>query len=291
MDEVSEDASHTQNAGASPSDPRSSASAERPRARDLTTWNKLVFPSLRALIKLGYFSFSVEGAERVPQRGPVVYVANHAGWFTIDTLFIGLTFTDHVHVDYDRLPWVAVQDQLYHFPTLGDFWAKAGGFPSSWLKNPRAIPREYQAFWIYPEGTEGNCKSFLHAYQMRKWRTGFLRLAIARGAQIVPVAIVGSEECMPSVAPLRFLKPILGTIYPLPLTMVPLPSRWKFIFHDPVDIRELGLGREGAESESAKQRLEEVAESIRGRVQRTLDEETSHRALVRLSRLVTRSLG
>ncbi len=146
-------------------------------------------------------------------------------------------------------------------------------------------------FCVYPEGVEGNCKSFLHAYQMQKWRTGFLRLALARGATIVPLAILGGEECMPVVTTIRFLKPLLGTILPLPLSLLPLPSHWKFIFHEPVDIRKLLHGFEEDDLEVQKQRLRELADDIQGRVQHTIDQEASSRGFVRLSKFVKRSLG
>lgn len=257
--------------------------------RNFETLTKTVFPALRALIQSGYFSLDVEGAEHVPRSGPVIYAANHAGWFTLDTIFGALVVADHVGLD--RLPWPAGQDQMFKIPKLGRFFADSGVFPASWLKTPEALPAEMETFCIYPEGTEGNCKSFIHAYQLREWRTGFLRLALARGATIVPLAIVGSEECLPSIAPIRFLKPLLGTTFPLPLSLLPLPSRWKFIFHEPVDISSLMVGREGDSAETQKQRLREIAAGIRERVQQTLDRETSTHTLVRVSKFIKRSLG
>lgn len=245
--------------------------------RDIEPLKTKVFPVLRTLIKAGYFSLTVEGAEHVPRSGPAIYVGNHAGWFTLDTILGALAVTDHIGID--RLPWGAVQDELLKTPRIGRFFEGMGGFPASWLKTPEAIPPEMEVFSVYPEGTEGNCKSFLHAYQMRQWRTGFLRIAAARNAPIVPVSIIGGEECLPVATPLNFLKPILGTILPLPLALVPLPSRWKFIFHKPVLVTR-------DELEANKQRPHEIAAEIRACVQRTLDEETSNHMLVRFSKLV-----
>ena len=257
--------------------------------RDFTIWTKGVFPVLRKLIQLGYFSLDVEGAEHVPRSGPVIYVPNHAGWFTLDTLLGGLAMADHFGLD--RLPWAAVQDEVLKTPTIGPFFEGIGGFPASWLKTPEALPPEIDVLCIYPEGTEGNCKSFLHAYQMRQWRTSFIRLAAARGAAIVPLAIIGAEESLPSISTIRFLKPLLGTILPVPFAPLPLPSRWKLVFHEPVRISksELGSDREGGEIQ--KKRLRELASSIQDRVQHTLDRETSNHKLVRFSKLVKPWLG
>jgi 1-acyl-sn-glycerol-3-phosphate acyltransferase len=121
---------------------------------------------------------------------------------------------------------------------------------------------------------------------MAEWRTGFLRVALARGAKIVPGVVLGSEECMPVIAPLRFLKPLLGTIVPLPLSLIPLPSRWKFIFLEPVDVKAALPDFEKDDLETRKLRLRELAANIRERVQRTLDREAAGRPLARLSKLV-----
>ncbi len=257
--------------------------------RNLEALTTKVYPVFRKLIEWGYFSLNVEGTEQVPQSGPVIFVANHAGWFTLDTFLGGLVVMDYLSID--RFPWVAGQDQMFQIPKLGPFFAESGVFPSSWLRKPEALPPEMEVFCVYPEGTEGNCKSFLQAYQMQEWKSGFLRLALARGAKIVPMAIIGGEECMPVVATLRFMKPLLGTILPLPLSLLPLPAKWKFIFHEPVDISKSLADIESDSVEAQKHRLREVAADVRARVQRTLDQETSDRGIVRLSHLVKSPLG
>ncbi|WP_437615717.1 lysophospholipid acyltransferase family protein [Sorangium sp. So ce834] len=252
--------------------------------RDLAIWTGQVFPALRALLRWGYFSIDVEGAEHVPRSGPVIYAPNHAGWFTLDTLVGALVMAEQFGLE--RLPWAAVQDELLKTPRIGAFFEGIGGFPASWLKTPEALPPAIDVLCIYPEGTEGNCKSLLHAYQMRPWRPSFVRLAAARDASIVPLAIVGGEESMPSIAPIRFLKPLVGTLLPLPLSLLPLPTRWKFIFHEPVRVSSVEVGSTGGDSERQRQRVREITASIQERVQRTLDRETADRKLVRLSKVV-----
>ncbi len=244
-----------------------------------------VLPPLRALVKAGYFSLSIEGVHHVPRSGPAVYVGNHAGWFTLDTFLGALLLVDHVGPD--RLPWGAVQDQLLQVPTIGRFFEAFGGFPASWLRTPELIPPQMQVFSIFPEGTEGNCKSFVHAYQMRTWRTGFLRLAAARNAPIVPLAIIGGEECLPVVVPMRIFERIMGTVLPLPFVVVPLPSRWRFIFHEPVYVRREDLGDERDAVEAKRQRAHRLASMIQQRVQRTLDERTWNHRLVRFSKFIS----
>jgi 1-acyl-sn-glycerol-3-phosphate acyltransferase len=248
-----------------------------------------VLPALRAMVDTGYFSLAVEGAEHVPRQGPAVYVGNHAGWFTLDTLMGALAVVDHVGAD--RLPYGAVQDQLLRVPAVGRFFEGVGGFPASWLRDPRSLPRQMEVFSVYPEGTDGNCKPFWHAYRMRRWRTGFAHLAAALSAPIVPVAFLGSEECLPVAWTLRSLRPLLGTILPVPLFALPLPARWKIVFHEPVHFHDGSSGERERSPEWAIQRARRVADSTRATVQRTLDREAEHRLLGRLSRRLHRGRG
>jgi 1-acyl-sn-glycerol-3-phosphate acyltransferase len=252
--------------------------------RNLPMLSGRILPALRALIRTGYFRLEVVGSEHVPRTGPAIYVGNHAGWFTLDTLMGALVVSDFIATD--RLPWGAVHDQVLQLPRLGPFFQAVGGFPASWMRTPERIPPQMQVFSIYPEGTAGNCKSFIHAYKMRPWRTGFVRMAIARRASIVPVAIIGGEECLPSLATIDALKPLLGTSVPVPLAFIPLPTRWKFIFHKPISLNEQYLGGE-RDLDRLKPRLREIADDVREAVQKTIDQETTGRVLVRLSKVIS----
>lgn len=248
--------------------------------RDMAFMLTKVVPVLRALIRMGYFSLDVEGAAQIPRQGPVVYVGNHAGWFTLDAFICGLVLADTVGIE--RTPWWAVQDQLLRAPLLGRLFERVGSFPASWLREPCELPPEMSVFTIYPEGTEGNCKPFWRAYQMRPWHTGFVRLAVKQRALIVPVTAIGGEECLPVAATIRALEPLLGTILPLPLFPLPLPARWRFIFHPPVSVEALGSD----DPAELRRQYRALADSVQSTVQRSLDRQTSSHRLGRIGRLL-----
>ena len=246
-----------------------------------------LLPALRKLVACGYFGLEVEGTEHVPRSGPAVYVANHAGWFTMDTLLGAVVIADRIGCD--RLPWGAVHDRVLNAPRIGGFFEALGGFPASWLRQSARIPAEMEVFSIYPEGVDGNCKSFWHAYQMRPWRTGFVRLAIARNAPVVPVAIMGGEESLPVLAPIRAFERQLGSVLPLPVVPVPLPAKWKFVFHPPVHVEASEAQQAVSGQPSGRALLQTIARDVAKIVQDTLDRETRNKPLVRLTRLIDRS--
>ncbi len=176
---------------------------------------------------------------------------------------------------------------------------RAGALPASWFRRPERLPPEVESIGIFPEGVRGNCKPFWEAYRMREWNRGFVRAAMARDAPVVPVAILGGEECVPVGWTVRLLEPVIGSILPLPLTLVPLPGRWKLVFHEPVVVRGVktvaGEGRGGGPAAEAKRAMadpdfqSEVARRVRRIVQGTLDREALRFPLGRLSALTART--
>ena len=99
--------------------------------------------------------------------------------------------------------------------------------------------------------------------------------------------MIGAEECVPVAHTLRFIKPFLGSIAPVPLSLLPLPSSWKMIFLPPLPF-EVWSARipEGALEKGSVHQLVGELQSL---VQDTLDAETSQRPLVRLTRRLRHS--
>lgn len=164
---------------------------------------------------------------------------------------------------------------------MGPYLRRIGGLPASLFRHPRRLPAEFESFGICPEGVLGNCKPFWEAYRMREWNRGFVRLAMARNAPVVPVAVLGGEECLPVAWTVKALEPLIGSIVGLPLAPVPLPARWKIVFHEPEQVSPrsgpAGMGPEQCNA---------IARRLRAVVQDTLEREAARRPMARLSTLV-----
>jgi 1-acyl-sn-glycerol-3-phosphate acyltransferase len=244
------------------------------RLRDREALIARLIPPVRALIRGGYFTFEVEGTEHLPREGRVVYAQNHAGWFPLDAFFLTLAIADAQGIR--RAPFFATHDAALAAPLLGPFLRRFGAVPASWFRRPERLPPEIESCGIFPEGVRGNTKPFWQAYRMRDWNRGFVRVAIARGAPIVPGAILGGEECLPVAWTVRLLEPVIGASLGLPLSLVPLPARWKIVFHEPVHVAGKGDLTDAAF-------CSDVARTVQGIVQRTLDREARARPLGRLA--------
>jgi 1-acyl-sn-glycerol-3-phosphate acyltransferase len=243
---------------------------------DQALWFEKLVPFARALLESGYFSLDVEGLEHVPREGPVVFAQNHAGWFPLDAFFLSLAVREGVGPH--RQPVFATADAALRVPGLGGFLRRVGAMPASWFRRPEKLPASLESFGVFPEGVQGNTKPFWHAYRMRDWNRGFVRVAIARGAPIVPAAVLGAEESLPVAWTVTALRPLIGSEFGLPLSLVPLPARWRVVFHEPVDVSS--LGRSGLLDAGASTA---VARSIQATVQATIDRHVRARPLAQLA--------
>lgn len=242
-----------------------------------------VSSALDALIRLGYFSFELEGGDRIPRDGAVVYAQNHAGWFALDTFLVGYAVEQALGkpAGLARVPYFAAHDSALAAPGLGPFLRGLGGLPASWFLHPERLPPDIECFGICPEGVRGNTKPFWEAYRMRPWSRAFVRLAIAREARIVPVAVLGGEECLPVGWTVRILEPLIGSIIGMPVLPVPLPTRWKVVFHEPFRVASPRRARPDPAL------CDEFAARTQAIVQATLDREARARPLGRFSTLVS----
>ena len=250
-----------------------------PPPRDFTLYNKVVFPLIKKLIALGYFSLEIRGLRHLPRRGNWLLAGNHSGWFTLDSLMVAFAIRDTI--GDERIPYPIINDVLLKTPGLGALFKRLGVIPASWLKDFKTLPTNISTFGVYPEGADGICKPFWKAYQMAPWKTGFVRLAIARKAKVIPITIIGGEECLPTSLPIKILKPFIGSAIPVPLVGFPLPTSWKIILHEPVDFSVYP-----EEKIQDKVFCSKLARQIRSIIQLSLDFETTERPLARLSQKV-----
>ncbi len=91
---------------------------------------------------------------------------------------------------------------------------------------------------VFPEGVPGIAKLFSERYKLTNFGSGFMRVALAAKAPIVPVALIGAEEQAPAIANLAPLAKKLG-MPALPLVFpqiipVPLPVKYRIYIGEPL---------------------------------------------------------
>ncbi|MEO8548618.1 MAG: hypothetical protein ABI678_01545, partial [Kofleriaceae bacterium] len=63
---------------------------------------------------------------------------------------------------------------------------------------------------------------------------GFAELAIRYRARVVPVAIIGAEECWPVAARLRAIRTFRIPYLPIPMSPLPLPAHYHLRYGDAI---------------------------------------------------------
>jgi 1-acyl-sn-glycerol-3-phosphate acyltransferase len=221
------------------------------------------------------------GARNVPGHGRAMLVANHAGILPWDATMISLgLLREH---PLPRYPRFLVLDWAFTLPYISVAMRKLGGVVASPYNALRLLEQD-ELVAVFPEGVKGAGKPFRERYRLQRFgRGGFVEIALRTGAPIVPVAVVGSEEIYPKVGEAPALARLIGAPYfpltptfPLlgPLGFVPLPSKWRIEFGEPIETAR--FGPEAAEDRSFVFELsEQVREAVQNKVYENLVERGS----------------
>jgi 1-acyl-sn-glycerol-3-phosphate acyltransferase len=219
-----------------------------------------------------WWRVQAEGAERVPPHGRALLVANHAGILPWDATMISVALLrEH---PLPRHPRFLALNWAFELPWVSVFIRKVGGVVASPYNALRLLEQD-QLVAVFPEGVKGTGKPFAERYRLRRFgRGGFVEVALRTGAPIVPVAVVGSEEIYPKLGDIPPLARAIGApFFPVtptfpwlgPLGAVPLPSKWRIEFCDPIDTASYGPGAAGDRA-----LVLELAERVRDTVQQAL---------------------
>ncbi|MDQ5895372.1 MAG: Acyltransferase family protein [Actinomycetota bacterium] len=235
-------------------------------------FTEAVFPIFEFLYST-WWRVQVEGAANVPGHGRALLVANHSGAiFPFDATMIATA----IQKEHPLPRWVRamVLNWAFDLPFVSYLLRRLGGVAA----NPANLGRlleEDQPVMVFPEGQKGFGKSFADRYRLERFgRGGFVEVALEAGAPIVPVAVVGAEEIYPKLGESKPLARVLGSPYvPItptfpwlgPLGLLPLPSRWRIEFLEPIDLSGYGPG-----SSEDKSLVFDLSEQVREQIQEAL---------------------
>jgi 1-acyl-sn-glycerol-3-phosphate acyltransferase len=189
-----------------------------------------------------WWRVEAEGVRRVPAHGRALLVGNHAGILPWDATMMAVALLrEH---PLPRTPRFLVLDWAFELPWVSTTIRRLGGVVASPYNALRLLEQD-ELVAVFPEGAKGTGKHFRDRYRLQRFgRGGFVELALRTGAPIVPVAVVGSEEIYPKLGEFPALARLIGApFFPVtptfpwlgPLGAVPLPSKWRIEFCDPIE--------------------------------------------------------
>ena len=228
-----------------------------------------VLPHFVAELARKYFRLEVEGLENIPKRGAALLCPNHSGYSGFDALLLA----HEVYKSTGRVPRVMTH-HLWFLLKQTAIPAEKMGFIEASTPNAIMQLKKNNLVILFPEGEFGNFKPSTERYHLQEFKRGFVRMAIQRQCPIIPTLIIGAEETHINLAQLKFTKYLRGTILPLPLNIIPLPARWKFVFLPPI---ELPYQPSAADD---RELVSEIASELRETMQTALNQHLSQRTSI-----------
>lgn len=194
-------------------------SAETTRPSVFWPLAALVIPPVSLIAKI-----RISGAEKVPQQGAFVLAPNHYSEF--DPLIVAVAVWR-----IGRAPRFMAKESLFRVPVLGWFLRRTGMIPVARTSSAASARQTMQqseqlvehgrGVIVYPEGTLTRDPEL---WPMRG-KSGAVRLALADGIPLIPMAQWGAQE-------------IMGR-YQKGLSLWPLRKPVRVLVGDPVDVSDL----------------------------------------------------
>jgi 1-acyl-sn-glycerol-3-phosphate acyltransferase len=219
-------------------------------------------PRYYAEFLIKFVSLEVEGMELLP-KGRSIIVPNHSGIIGWD----GIILPYEVFKITRRIPRIMTHAFWTENKYLKDSFQRLGFIPPDFKKAVKLLKKNKNLV-IFPEAEHGNFKPSYKMYKLSEFNPGFVALAIMTNAVVVPTVIMGAEENFINLGTIDWFEKSLGAKIPIPLNLLPLPSKWKIKFLKPVSFAK--YDRKDVKNEKF---VKEVADNIRFRIQTSIQRE------------------
>jgi 1-acyl-sn-glycerol-3-phosphate acyltransferase len=211
-----------------------------------------------------YFRVTAHGTVNLPNEGPAILVANHAGTLPIDAAM--LCFDVLSRSDPPRIPRTVVDHFVPMLPFVGTWFGRLGAINGS-VPNVRHVLERGELCLIFPEGMPAIGKPWRHRYRLQHWRIGHAELAMRCRVPVIPVAIIGSEEQWPQLGRVELGHPFGIPYLPIVATPLPLPVHYQIHYGTP-----LRLWCDGRETFPSTRAVEQASAITKQALQSLLNE-------------------
>jgi hypothetical protein len=130
-----------------------------------------------------YFRVHAYGLEHVPDRGAGMLVGNHSGGIPADGgMILASLFLDH---EPPRLAHGMVEKFAQEWPFVSQWFSRVGQLPGL-PEHAIRLLREGRLLMVFPEGARGLGKLYKDRYNLLRFGTGFMRIALQSKAPVIP---------------------------------------------------------------------------------------------------------
>jgi 1-acyl-sn-glycerol-3-phosphate acyltransferase len=220
-----------------------------------------------------YFRLDVHGGENIPAGGCMV-VGCHSGVMPYDAA-LALVAIEQATGRLAR----SIGDRFWGWSTTVEQFLRRRGAIVGEPEETTALLRAGNVVLVMPGGAADMTRPYwrdpYRVLRHKGWapgRGGFIKVALAAGVPIVPVAIVGAEETHLMLWNAEWLARLLGTpFFPILAFPFPLPARIYVRFGEPIHLRR------GAAAGRDQAVVDRLAGRVRGRLQALIDDTRQQR--------------
>lgn len=171
-----------------------------------------------------YFRVRLTGIERVPARGPVIFVGNHSGGLsTPDTAMVVHAYWSHWGTA--RPVYALVHPGIFAMPKMARHIARVGGLAAT-PRMAQAVLEAGASMLIYPGAGDEAYRPHAERHLVKLGnRAAYLRLAMRYGVPIVPVVCHGGHDTLVVIDDGRARSEALG-LDRIGLERLPLTYSW-----------------------------------------------------------------
>lgn len=178
-----------------------------------------------------FYKVEALGLENIPKNGRCLIIPNHSGQLPFDGMLVAYAMLTNAYGA--RAPKAMVERFLPSVPFIGNWLSSVGAVIGDPVNCERMLDNE-EAVIAFPEGVRGSNKLYRNKYQLQRFGTGFMHLAMKHNAPIIPVAVIGMEETIRSYADIKPLAKALGMpVAPLVIPFI-FPSKVYIYFGKPI---------------------------------------------------------
>ena len=185
-----------------------------------------------------YWRIEIRGLEQIPREGAAVLVGMHRGFMPWD----GIMLIHQLLKLIGRCPRFLMHPGLVKMPFCFSFLTKLGGVIACQDNADRMLKRG-ELLGVFPEGIKGAFALYHEAYRLQRFgRNDFVKMALRHQVPIVPFVTIGSAEMLPIVKRFEWEWWKRRTAWPwlpLPLSPLPLPTKWHTQFLSPIEIKDV----------------------------------------------------
>ena len=241
-----------------------------------------------------YFRSELIGFEELPERNnpnaPLIYISNHSGMaFPWDGIIFAAKLLMHCNFElknaFRPLSAPMLSKSVLSNPFMvKEMWKKVGCIDATFDNFEAMMGYKDSNVLVYPEGVPGISKGFNNKYQLQRFSSSCVYMAIKHQTNIVPVMSVGAEYINPCSYKSEMLNKLVNKIGVLFLPITPIlillvlqpwifymafPAKLRFVRLATIDYKTLS---DKNADELTKPELQAIAETLRQKVQLQLNE-------------------